>query len=1175
VEFQILGPLEVRDGNRVLPVGGGQRRALLALLLLSVNETVSRDRLMYHLWGEHPPSTAAKALQGHVSALRKLLEPDRPPGTGGRVLVTRGGGYELRLEDERLDLERFERLRNEGRRALAEGDPVRAASRLREALALWRGPPLADFAYEPFAQTEIARLEELRLTTLEDRLEADLASNAHGELVGELEALVREHPLRERLRGQLMLALYRAGRQAEALDVYQASRQALVEELGIEPGRRLRELHQAILRQEPGLDRATTAEAPPKVGTDTARGVFVGREAELAELRTGLENALGGRGRLIMLVGEPGIGKSRLADELIHHARGRGAQVLTGRCWEAGGAPAYWPWTQSLRAYVRAAEPEALVAQLGVGAPDLAQIVPELRDIFPGLPEPPSIESDGARFRLFDATAEFLRSASESQPLVFVLDDLHAADAPSLLLLQFLTRELGSARLLIVAACRDVDPVPGEALSDLLAAVAREPVTRRLSLTGLGEQDVVEFVRLTASGIASSELVAALHEETEGNPFFLGEMVRLLDVEGVRSNVISDGRLSIPKSVRDVIARRLTHLSEECNRLLTLASVYGREFVLGALGRMSGVSEDELLETLDEAMAARVVSDVPGAPGRLRFAHVLIRDTLFEALTPPRRVQLHRRAVEALEALYGHEPGPHLAELANHSIGGTDFAKGLDYARRAGDRSLALLAYEEAARLYTMALRALHLSDHPDERTRCELLLSLGVAEGRAGNTPAANTALLDAAAIARRLGMPRQLALAAAEYSGRMVWVRAADDARLVPLLEEGLAALPRDDVRLRARLLARLAGAFRDEPSRDRRDALSREAVELARRTADPAALAHALDGRAMAILAPDTVAESLAIASELVEVADEIRDREGLVHGYMQRVSVRVVVGDVGAAEDDLAAATPMAEHLRQPAHLWDICAARAMLALAAGKLSEAEALVERAKALGERTLPSGAIPVYRLQRYTLLEFRGRLDEVEPEIRDLVVRYPARPVFRCVLVHLQARLGRVSEARQALDELGVDDFSVLPFDQEWLFAMGFLAEATALLADPGSASVLYDLLAPWAALNVADPAEGIRGSASRHLGLLATATRRWEAAEHHFEEAAAMNAKMGARPWLAHTQHDYARMLLARDGPGDREGAQELLGTAVATYRELGMESYAAAASALAQQRRLSIR
>jgi DNA-binding SARP family transcriptional activator len=243
VEFQILGPLEVRDGNRVLPVGGGQRRALLALLLLRVNETVSRDRLIHDLWGEHPPSTAAKALQGHVSALRKLLEPDRAPGTDGRVIVTRGGGYELRLEDERLDLECFERLRDEGRRALADGDPARASSRFREALGLWRGPPLADFAYEPFAQTEIARLEELRLATLEDRLEADLASNVHGEVVGELEALVREHPLRERLRGQLMLALYRAGRQAEALDVYQASRQALVEELGIEPGRRLRELH--------------------------------------------------------------------------------------------------------------------------------------------------------------------------------------------------------------------------------------------------------------------------------------------------------------------------------------------------------------------------------------------------------------------------------------------------------------------------------------------------------------------------------------------------------------------------------------------------------------------------------------------------------------------------------------------------------------------------------------------------------------------------------------------------------------------------------------------------------------------------------------------------------------------------------------------------------------------
>jgi YVTN family beta-propeller protein len=254
VEFRILGPIEVRDDERVLGLGAGQQKALLAVLLLRANETVSRDQLIHELWGERPPSTAAKALQGHVSALRKQLEPGRALGAAGSVILTRGAGYELRLESEQLDLRVFECLREQARGALAQGEPERAAARLREALALWRGPPLADFAYEPFAQAEIARLEELRIATLEDRLEADLASGRHRALVGELGALVKEQPLRERLRAQLMLALYRAGRQAEALEAYQAARQALVDELGIEPGRELRELHQAILRQDPALD---------------------------------------------------------------------------------------------------------------------------------------------------------------------------------------------------------------------------------------------------------------------------------------------------------------------------------------------------------------------------------------------------------------------------------------------------------------------------------------------------------------------------------------------------------------------------------------------------------------------------------------------------------------------------------------------------------------------------------------------------------------------------------------------------------------------------------------------------------------------------------------------------------------------------------------------------------
>jgi DNA-binding SARP family transcriptional activator len=1167
MDFRILGPLEARDQGRGVRLGGGRQRALLALFLLHRGETLSTERLVDELWGERPPATAAKTVQVYISRLRKTLaggESDDPAG----VVVTREHGYELRLDPERLDAHRFERLVAEGRSELAAGRPERAASALEGALSLWRGPPLADLAYEPFAQPDIARLDDLRVAALEQLIEAKLALGRHAEVIAQLEALIGEHPYRERLRAQLMLALYRSDRQADALQAYQDARVTLVEELGIEPGARLRELERAILAQDPALHLVVEAptEAEPAV---EPRGAFVGRERELAALVGGLDDAFAGRGRLFLLVGEPGIGKSRLAEELIAQARARGARILVGRCWEAGGAPAYWPWVQSLRAYVREAEPDALRAQLGGGAADLAQFLPELRERFPDLPEPRSLESEEARFRLFDATAEFLRNASERHPILLLLDDLHAADAPSLLLLRFLARELGSTRMLVLGAYRDVDPMPGQPLTEMQAAVTREPVTRRLSLSGLSERELEEFVELTAFEIASPELVAALHEETEGNPLFVGEIVRLLSVEGVPSESAAEVRLAIPQSVRDVIARRLSHLSEECNRVLVFASVLGREFALDALARLAGISEDELLDMLDEAMAARVVSDLPGGPGRLRFAHVLIRDTLYDGLTSARRVRLHRLAVEALEALYGEAPAPYLAELAHHSLAGRDFAKGLRYAWRAGDRALALLAYEESARLYATALEALDLAGPSDEKARCELLCALGEAEARAGDSPAAKRAFLEAAGIARRLGLTRELARAAVGYGGRIVWARAGDDDRLVPLLEEGLATLAEDDVELRARLLARLAGALRDEPARERRDTLSGEAVELARRTGNPAALAYALDGRAACIVAPDTVAECLALGSELCEVAKRIGDTERVAAGHSHRIIAQLLVGDVRAAEVDLAAASRIAQELRQPAQLWQYCASRAMLALAAGRLSEAEELVPRAFALGQRAQPTAATPVYVLQRFTLRDFRGGLAAVEPAIRELVAEYPARLIFRCALALLHARLGRTSEAKRALDDLAGDDFSALPFDQEWLYGMSLLAETSALLGGTDSASVLYRLLVPWATLNVADVGEGIRGSVSRYLGILATMTKSWVEAELHFEAALAMNERMGARPWLAHTHSDYARMLIARDKPADRGRALELAGRALEAYRSLGMDSFAAEAARLERE------
>ncbi|PWU25180.1 MAG: hypothetical protein C5B48_02610 [Candidatus Rokuibacteriota bacterium] len=1137
MEFRILGPLEVLEKGQALDLDRGKPRVLLAMLLLQPNRVVTKDHLIEALWEEGPPGTASKALQVYVSQLRKAMGENR--------LETKAPGYLLRVEDGELDLQQFCSL-------LEAGRP-------REALTLWRGPPLADFHYLRFAQAEIARLEELHLVCQEERIEQDLSQGRHAALVGELEGLVSEHPLRERLRTQLMLALYRCGRQAEALDAYQDARRTLTEELGIEPSKSLRKLQQAILSQDPALDLSVAVEE-----VEPHRSVFVGRERELEVLLSGFAETLASRGRLILLVGEPGIGKSRLADELAARARARGAGVLVGRCWEAGGAPAYWPWVQSLRVLIRETDPETLRAQLGAGAPDLAQLLPELRHLFPDLPEPPAMEAESARFRLFEAASAFLKRAADSRPLVLVLDDLHAADQPSLLLLQFLARELGESRLLVLGAYRNVDPSPADPLTTTLTELTREPVTSIVALAGLDEQDVRRFIELTSGESAANELVAVIHEETEGNPLFVGEIVRLLTAEG---SLPESGvpRLAIPQSVRDVIARRLRHLSQECNRVLVLASVLGREFALEALGPVAGVSENELLETLDQAMVAGVISDVPGSPGHLRFAHVLIRDTLYDGLTTARRVRLHRLAVEALEALYGQEPGPHLAELAYHCTAGSEFAKGLHYAQLAGDRALALLAYEEAARLYQSALDAGELSGLTDE-TRCELLLSLSEAEARAGNTPVAKEVALEAAEIARKLELPGQLARAAVNYSGRLAWARAGDDDRLVPLLEEALRALGDTDIELRARLLARLAGALRDEHSRERRDTLSREAVELSRRLGNAAALAYALDGRALAIFAPDSLAEVLAIANELIPLGKQIGDGERVLQGHADRFVVAVTLGDVGTAKADLDAAIRIADELRQPAQLGLVYAVQAMVGLAEGRLGEAEELVERAFTFAERSHAHLGNSAYHAQRYTLCEFRGNLEEIEPAIRTLVNEHPARPLFHCLLAYLHVRGGRADAARREFEKLAIDGFAVLPFELEWLYGMSYLAETCVLLGDQDSATALYRLLLPHGALNVVDPPEGIRGSVSRYLGLLSTTLERWDDAARHFEDAVAMNERMGVRPWLAHTQSDYARMLVARGGPSDGKRARELLDLAHTTYRELGIETYAASVSSL---------
>jgi DNA-binding SARP family transcriptional activator/tetratricopeptide (TPR) repeat protein len=1149
MEFRILGPLEVcAEGGRKLDLAG-KPRTLLAILVLNANEAVSTDRLIEELWDGDPPETAGKALHVYVSQLRRVLGKER--------LETRAPGYLLRVDDDELDLARFRRLREEGK--------------LREALTLWRGSPLSDLADESFAQTEIARLEELRLAAIEERIDQDLADGRHVELVGELEALVAEHPLRERLRAQLMLALYRSRRQAEALEAYQAARRTLVDELGIDPSAELQELERRILRQDASLEPPARPKAAEQAKRRRAAGTFVAREWELATLEAGLEDALAGRGRLFLLVGEAGIGKSRLADEFASRAKENGFHVLWGRCWEAGGAPAYWPWVQSLRTYLRAREPEAFRIELRDQAAQLAQLLPELRELYPDLPPLPKLDPDSARFRLFESVATFLRRAGRRGELLLVLDDLHAADEPSLLLLRFLAGELAEIPVVVVGTYREEDAAADEPILDSLSELRRLP-SRHIRLGGLAIEHVASYIERATDVSAPARLVEAIHTETEGNPLFVGEVVRLLASEGRLTETPGPGwRLQVPAGLHEVIVRRLRGLSKDCRRLLTLASVLGREFDLEALEQVADATEDELLEVLDEAFAGRVLTEVPGATGRVRFSHARVREALYDDMSSARRAQLHGRIGEALEKLYGADPEPHLAELAHHFfLAGPrgDVDKTIEYTRRAGDRAVKLLAYEEAIRHYEMASRALERRPRTDESEKGELLLALGDAQARAGDTPASKQSLRAAAELPGADDRPEQLARAALVYGGRFMWDASRGDDYRVSLLERALAVLPETDSKLRVMLLARLAGG----PLRDirfppeRRAALSEEALEMARRIDDPATLAYALNGYMIGHFSPDRLRELLQVATELVQVATEVGDKEREVDGHEFRLGISIELGDIEEAKREVQAMAKLAEELRQPAHAWFVSVYTTLLALLEGRFAEAEGLIADTHRAGERAQAWEAGLSHALQLFTLRREQGRLEEMQELVARSADQYPTYPAWSCVQALMEAELGREAEARETFERLAADDFAVLPFDEEWIVCLTFLAEMARSLRDTQRAATLYGLLLPYADRVALSYPDVSTGSVSRYLGVLAATIGRPEDAASHFEDALAMNSRIGARPWVAHTQHDYARTLIDRDAPGDAGRAEELIESCLRTCQELGMPALEAHAEAL---------
>jgi hypothetical protein len=882
---------------------------------------------------------------------------------------------------------------------------------------------------------------------------------------------------------------------------------------------------------------------------------FVGRASEIGALDEALARTRAGHGGLMLVSGEPGIGKTRLADEVSDRARAQDMRVLWGRAWERGGAPPFWPWVQALRALVAEVGADGVMSRLGDRGRELVRILPELGDRLPPAPRPGKIDAERARFLLFDAATDLFRVVAEARPTVVVLDDLHSADQASLRLLLFVARMRPVTRLLVLALLRQWEMRSTPATADLFAEIVREG--RMLVLRGLGEVEVAALARGRAGRALAPEMVRAIHEATGGNPLFVDELVRLVLVE--RADADRPSPLPIPDGVRDAIRRRCAPLGAEVQSVLRLAAVLGGEFDLAALGALAAIPSERLLELLEDAIDLGLIGRVAAHTGRFRFAHVLVRDALYEHLRPAERARHHREAGEALERLYADRLEPHLAAVVHHYLaaaGPDDVARAAGYARRAAEHALAQLAPEEAILHADRALHALDTHGAP-EAERLPLLLVLGEAHRRGGDSARARVAFRDAAAGARRLASPELMARAALGYGHSRPTESGAADRTLLALLQDALDSIGAADAPLRAHLLGRLGEELYFTEERARGAELAGQAVEMARRLGREDVLATALVRRYFTIWGPDTADEGLALSGEATRLAARLGLRAVELVATSWYVNDLLQHGDAPAADRAIAAYGEVAESLRLPEFRWRVRLLRATRALMRGEFDQAAALAGEAAAIEDGQHGSTAFQFFAVQRVALALEGGRpgaLEDVVETMHGLAERYPMLPVWRAAFARVCAELGRVEEARRDLEVLAADGFQGIRRDGNWLTTMMNASETAVLLGDADRAAVLHRQLEPYARLHVAVAHCACFGSVERYLGRLAATQDRPKVAAAHFARAESADGRTGAAPFVAQTRASWAELLIGRGG--DRERAHTLRDAALATARALGI-------------------
>jgi tetratricopeptide (TPR) repeat protein len=823
--------------------------------------------------------------------------------------------------------------------------------------------------------------------------------------------------------------------------------------------------------------------------------------------------------------------------------------------------------------------PDALRSEAAGAAAELALLAPELRAALGAPPEPPALEGEALRFRVFDAVATFLRNVARREPLLLVLDDLHCADAASLRLARFLARELDGARLLLLGTYRDREWAGPAGQRELLDALAREPGCRTLTLPALDAPET----RALAEGLAAAPLpeavAQALHARTQGNPLFIGETLRHWLAEGLvdpardGAPALPPERLPLGRGVRELIGLRVSALGDACLRTLGAASVLGRRFPLELLKGLPSLRGIELSETLDAALDAAVLRECEAEPGALEFSHALVRESLHGGLGGLRRAELHREAGETLEKLAGGDPGPQLERLAHHFLEAAalgDPRKAIAYARRAAERASARGAYEEAAELLTRASALLERDEDAGDAERARLWLALGEARSRAAGPAQARSAFESAAEIAERAGLPELLAQAALGLgtSGMGLSDPLQLDEGQVRMLEAALAAPGRTDPALRSRLFARLA-LVRYWPSAEPRCvALADEAVRLARGAGDATALAQALLAAFVTRVGPDRVGECAPIGAELAHSAHASVGPELAFLARSVRLRELLASGEGDAFASEVAALERETRTLRQPQLRWWALVLGSVAPMLEGRHDEAMALAREALGLGRRMGDPTAESTFGGQAFSLALDRGNPEQAEAPFRRLAAERPGAAIYAASLALIEAETGRLDAARASLERFAADGFAGVKRDYGWWTVLGFLAQVAHAVGDAARAAQLEALLAPFADRHVVFGFVSLfyHGPVARHLGLLAHTRGDLDLACVRFEAAANRAVRLGARPMRARIQADHAAALRARGAAGDSGRARALAGEAAATAAALGMARVAERARAL---------